>query len=60
VKGKDRHGKVIRIRAESLMAEALEHEIDHLSGVLYVDHVESEDKLHTVEELEGRKLDIED
>jgi len=27
----------------------MEHEIDHLNGVLYVDHLESNDKLHKVE-----------
>ena len=48
VKGKDREGKAIRIRATGLMAEALEHEIDHLDGILYVDHVEGQDKLHKV------------
>ena len=49
VKGKDRHGKVIRIRADSLMAEALEHEVDHLDGKLYIDHVEDTAKLHKIE-----------
>ena len=49
VKGKNRNGKAIRIRAEGLMAEALEHEIDHLDGRLYIDHVEATDKLHKVE-----------
>jgi len=49
VKGKNRHGKVLRIRAEGLMAEALEHEIDHLEGRLYIDHVEGAAKLHKVE-----------
>jgi len=49
VKGKDRHEKVIRIRAEGLMAEALEHEIDHLDGKLYIDHVEDTAKLHKIE-----------
>jgi peptide deformylase len=34
VKGKDRRGKEIKIKATGLMAEALEHEIDHLNGVL--------------------------
>jgi peptide deformylase len=48
VKGKDRNGKVIRIRAEGLMAEALEHEIDHLDGTLYIDHVESLERLHKI------------
>jgi peptide deformylase len=48
-KGKDRHGKAIRIKATGLMAEVLEHEIDHLNGVLYIDHIEHEDKLHEIE-----------
>ncbi len=49
VKGKDLSGKEIRIRAEELLAQALEHEIDHINGVLYIDHLESSDRLHRVE-----------
>jgi len=49
VKGKDLSGKETRIKAEELLAQALEHEIDHLNGVLYIDHLESSDKLHKVE-----------
>jgi peptide deformylase len=49
VKGKDLGGKEIRIRAEELLAQALEHEIDHLNGVLYIDHLERSDKLYRVE-----------
>jgi len=49
VKGKDRQGKAIRIKATGLMAEALEHEIDHLNGMLYIDHIESPGKLHKIE-----------
>jgi len=52
VKGKDRHSRAIRIKASGLMAEALEHEIDHLNGVLYVDHIQHEDKLHRIETAE--------
>jgi len=48
VKGWDRQGKTIRIKATGLMAQALEHELDHLNGVLYIDHLESRDKLHRV------------
>jgi peptide deformylase len=48
-KGKDLSGKEIRIKAEELLAQALEHEIDHLNGVLYIDHLESTDKLHKIE-----------
>jgi peptide deformylase len=46
VKGLDRAGKEIRIKAEdNLLAEALEHELDHLNGVLYIDHLESMEQL---------------
>lgn len=47
-KGFDRHGKEIRIKGEGLLAEALEHEIDHLNGVLYIDHLEDIDSLQKV------------
>ena len=49
VKGLDRQGKAIRIKATGLMAQALEHELDHLNGSLYIDHIEGEDKLHQIE-----------
>ncbi len=49
VKGQDRQGKAIRLKATGLMAEVLEHEIDHLNGTLYLHHLESQDKLHKVE-----------
>ena len=38
-------GKVIRIKADDLYAQALEHEIDHLNGVLYIDRLVSPDSL---------------
>jgi len=49
VKGLDPSGKEIRIKAEELLAQVLEHEIDHLNGVLYIDHLESVDKLRRIE-----------
>lgn len=49
VKGRDRQGKTIRIKATGLMAQTLEHELDHLNGILYIDHIESQDKLHKIE-----------
>jgi peptide deformylase len=44
-KAQDRQGRNIRLKGEDLLAQALEHEIDHLNGVLYVDRVEGSDKL---------------
>ena len=50
IKGLDRTGKEVRLKADDLLAQALEHEIDHLNGVLYVDHLESMDELKPVEQ----------
>jgi peptide deformylase len=35
--GLDRDGKKIRLEGEGLFAQCLQHEIDHLNGVLYID-----------------------
>ena len=48
VKAKDRHGKQFRLKAEGFLAQALEQEIEHLDGVLYIDHLESGEKLFEV------------
>jgi peptide deformylase len=46
VKARDAHGKMIRIAgAEGLLAQALQHEIDHLNGMVYVDRLDSLDDL---------------
>jgi peptide deformylase len=39
VKGLDREGKPIEITGEGLLAVVLQHEIDHLNGVLFIDHI---------------------
>ncbi|MFC1931835.1 peptide deformylase [Chloroflexota bacterium] len=48
-KGRDQDGKEIRIRADGLLAQVLEHEIDHLNGTLYLDHLENTDMLRKIE-----------
>ena len=48
-KGLDLKGKEIRIKAEGLLSQALEHEIDHLNGVLYIDRLENPDTLRKIE-----------
>jgi len=45
VKAQDRKGREFRIKGEGLLAQALEHEIAHLDGILYIDNVENEEKL---------------
>lgn len=48
VKAKDVQGKNIRFRAEGYLARIISHEIDHLHGVLFVDHIVDADKIWQV------------
>jgi len=41
VEGFDREGKPLRIEAEGLLAVVLQHEIDHLNGMLFIDRISS-------------------
>ena len=46
VKALNIDGKQIRIRArDDLLAQALEHEVDHVNGILYVDRLDGPDDL---------------
>ena len=39
VRGFDAEGEAIEVEAEGLLARALQHEIDHLDGVLFIDRL---------------------
>jgi peptide deformylase len=60
VKAQDRRGKQIRLKAEGFMARVLQHEIDHLNGMVFVDRVESLDKLYRIEPTDEEATDQEE
>jgi peptide deformylase len=49
IKGYDESGKSVRYKADGLLAQAFQHELDHLDGILYLDRLASPDKLYRVE-----------
>jgi peptide deformylase len=53
VKGRNRHGKEVRIKSSGFTARAFQHELDHLDGVLFTDRLTSLDTLRRVEEMVG-------
>jgi peptide deformylase len=55
VKGLDASGKKVRIKATELLAQALEHELDHLDGILYVDRIGEDGELYRIEEGEAEE-----
>ncbi|HET9029016.1 MAG TPA: peptide deformylase [Candidatus Aquilonibacter sp.] len=52
ISGLDRDGNKIRLEGEGLYAQCLQHEIDHLNGVLYIDKAKNVRKPETDEEHE--------
>lgn len=46
IKALDKNGKPIKIRAKGLLARVIQHEMDHLNGILFIDKAE---KLYQVE-----------
>lgn len=60
VKGQDVRGKEIRVRAEGWFARILQHEIDHLDGVLFLDRLDNPEDLREVSaEEEAEELERE-
>jgi len=52
-KGLDPSGRQMRVKGQNdLLAQALEHEIDHVNGVLYIEHLGSKDDLIPIEPAE--------
>lgn len=52
--GYDLQGKFFSKRASGLEARIVQHEIDHLNGILFFDHVKDKDTLITASELLSR------
>ena len=53
VKALDRNGKSFRIKGQDLLAEALEHETDHLNGILYIDHITDPESFYKMDSQEA-------
>jgi peptide deformylase len=53
VKALDENGKVIQFRAGGLLARAVQHETDHLNGILFIDRMERNTKEEFRDELEA-------
>jgi peptide deformylase len=48
VRGQDARGKQIKVRAEGWFARILQHEIDHLDGILFLDRLDRPEDLREV------------
>jgi peptide deformylase len=55
VKGRDPHGKEVRVKAEDWFARILQHEIDHLDGILFTDRLDRPEDLREAPPEEERQ-----
>jgi len=56
VKGQDVRGKTIKVIAEGWFARVLQHEIDHLDGILFLDRLDRPEDLREVPEEDEEEL----
>jgi peptide deformylase len=52
VVAQNRLGRKVKLSADGLLSRAVQHELDHLDGKLYIDYLESMDELIPVSRLE--------
>ncbi|MBI2589157.1 peptide deformylase [Candidatus Saccharibacteria bacterium] len=38
----DETGRVIRVKAEGFLARVIQHEVDHINGIMFVDHIKDQ------------------
>jgi peptide deformylase len=58
VEGLDEHGEPVRIEAEDLLARVVQHEIDHLDGVLFIDRLPEALKREALRRLSDQALGL--
>ena len=51
VTGTDLNGKPVELNGEGLLAQALQHEVDHLDGTLYIDGLEKDVKREAMRQI---------
>ena len=44
----DHSQKLVKVKAEDLLAQAMEHEVDHLNGIMYIDHLKDHSEMYRV------------
>ena len=59
LEAQDRNGRRIRAAGKGLLARAMQHELDHLAGKLYIDYLESFDELIPVNTADDEDEDVE-
>ena len=44
VQARNRRGRLFSLEAEGMLARVIQHELDHLNGTLFIDHLSDEER----------------
>lgn len=58
VEGKDENGQPVHLEADDLLARVCQHEIDHLDGILFIDHLPEELRKEALSRLRDQALGL--
>jgi peptide deformylase len=56
VQALDKSGKPFRLQADGMLARVILHEIDHLEGILFIDHLDKENKQKVLKSLKKKVI----
>ena len=56
--GFDTSGEPVRIEAEELLARVLQHEVDHIDGLLFIDRLDEDERKRAMAELRRQELGL--
>lgn len=56
--GFDPEGKPVRIEGEDLLARVLQHEVDHVDGILFIDRLDEETRKRALAEVRKQELGL--
>lgn len=57
VEALDRQGKRLHFKAGGLLSRAIQHEVDHLNGILFIDRMSAEEKANVRDEIDALQAD---
>ena len=59
IKFVDYHGKLRQLKAEGLLSTCIQHEVDHLNGILFIDYLSKLKKTMIIKKLKNQKKSLE-
>lgn len=57
-KGLDANGKPLEMRGEGMLARILQHEVDHINGILFIDHLPEEERREALRQMREQDLEF--